>query len=240
MMKPFGWIQPPQIAPTELITGVCLWLAAGMALSLGAAWWVLDVMPVRAFTAHGWLIAVLTILWFACGLTLNLFFARFGTRLAFCCLCVMSLLTGLLFASIFTLSSLALAFAVVGGMFLTSAALAHFTGAMLRGGGYCFVMVLIGLGLSALVNSLLHSSVWLWIGSMSLVLLFSLTTAYQTPRITGSARELYHRNFTTVQCCAIRGALAVYLGMSVALFEILRLLAEILTALSPGSGGSSR
>ncbi len=36
-MKPFGWIQPPQIAPTELITGVCLWLAAGMALSLGAA-----------------------------------------------------------------------------------------------------------------------------------------------------------------------------------------------------------
>ncbi len=71
-------------------------------------------------------------------------------------------------------------------------------------------MVLIGLGLSALVNSLLHSSVWLWIGSMSLVLLFSLTTAYQTPRITGSARELYHRNFTTVQCCAIRGALAVH------------------------------
>lgn len=227
-MKPFGWIQPAQVAPAELMVTICLWLAAGMALSIATAWLVLDVMAIRAFTEHSAIIVLLVILWFVAALALNVLFDRFNTWLALAGLVLMSILSGLLLASLFPLGGIVVHLAITGGMYLLGAAIAHFAGSSLRGSGYYWLMALAGLLLAIAVNSLRHSGLLLWFGSIMAVLFFSAVSAYKSNAITVSARELYAREFTTVQSCAIRGALAVWLGVITAFFRTLELLSYLL------------
>ncbi|WP_086871677.1 Bax inhibitor-1 family protein [Kosakonia pseudosacchari] len=227
-MKPFGWIQPAQVAPAELMVTICLWLAAGMALSIATAWLVLDVMAIRAFTEHSAIIVLLVILWFVAALVLNVLFDRFNTWLALAGLALMSILSGLLLASLFPLGGIVVHLAITGGMYLLGAAIAHFAGSSLRGSGYYWLMALAGLLLAITVNSLRHSGLLLWFGSIMAVLFFSAVSAYKSNAITVSARELYAREFTTVQSCAIRGALAVWLGVITAFFRTLELLSYLL------------
>lgn len=226
-MKPFGWIQPVQIAPTELMVNICLWLAAGMALSIATAWLVLDVMAIRAFTEHSAIIVLLVILWFVAALVLNALFDRFNTWSALAGLALMSILTGLLVASLFSFSGIVVHFAIIGGMYLISAAIAHFAGSRLRG-GYYWLMALAGILLAIAANSLRHSGPLLWFGSVLAVLFLSAVSARKSKAIALSARELYSRAFTTVQSCAIRGALATWLGVITTFFDILELLSYIL------------
>lgn len=227
-MKPFGWIQPAQVVPAELMVTICLWLAAGMALSIATAWLVLDVMAIRAFTEHSAIIVLLVILWFVAALVLNVLFDRFNTWSALAGLALMSILSGLLLASLFPLGGIVVHLAITGGMYLLGAAIAHFAGSSLRGSGYYWLMALAGLLLAITVNSLRHSGLLLWFGSIMSVLFFSAVSAYKSNAITVSARELYAREFTTVQSCAIRGALAVWLGVITAFFRTLELLSYLL------------
>lgn len=227
-MKPFGWIQPAQVAPAELMVTICLWLAAGMALSIATAWLVLDVMAIRAFTEHSAIIVLLVILWFVAALALNVLFDRFNTWLALAGLVLMSILSGLLLASLFPLGGIVVHLAITGGMYLLGAAIAHFAGSSLRGSGYYWLMALAGLLLAITVNSLRHSGLLLWFGSIMAVLFFSAVSAYKSNAITVSARELYAREFTTVQSCAIRGALTIWLGVITAFFRTLELLSYLL------------
>lgn len=227
-MKPFGWIQPAQVAPAELMVTICLWLAAGMALSIATAWLVLEVMAIRAFTEHSAIIVLLVILWFVAALVLNVLFDRFNTWSALAGLALMSILSGLLLASLFPLGGIVVHLAITGGMYLLGAAIAHFAGSFLRGSGYYWLMALAGLLLAITVNSLRHSGLLLWFGSIMSVLFFSAVSAYKSNAITVSARELYAREFTTVQSCAIRGALAVWLGVITAFFRTLELLSYLL------------
>lgn len=227
-MKPFGWIQPAQVAPAELMVTICLWLAAGMALSIATAWLVLDVMAIRAFTEHSAIIVLLVILWFVAALALNVLFDRFNTWSALAGLALMSILSGLLLASLFPLGGIVVHLAITGGMYLLGAAIAHFAGSSLRGSGYYWLMALAGLLLAITVNSLRHSGLLLWFGSIMSVLFFSAVSAYKSNAITVSARELYAREFTTVQSCAIRGALAIWLGVITAFFRTLELLSYLL------------
>ncbi|MGY5957773.1 Bax inhibitor-1 family protein [Kosakonia sp. BK9b] len=234
-MKLFGWLRPAQVAPAQLMTGVCLWLAAAMLLSAAVAWWVLDVMAINAFRTPGPAIAVMIILWFATGGLLSLLFPRGKSVAALCGLTAVSLMTGLLFASLFSLPVLLLLFAVTGGMFAISAVVARLG---IRGGGYFFLMLLTGMGLAGLANSLQGSSGWLWTGSVMMVLMFSLVSVNRSRSIADSARGLYARDYTSVQCCALRGALAIYLGVITAFFELARLLVDLLALVGSGSNTS--
>ncbi|MDN2484370.1 Bax inhibitor-1 family protein [Kosakonia sacchari] len=227
-MKPFGWIQPAQVAPAELMVNICLWLAAGMALSIATAWLVLDVMAIRAFTEHSAIIVLLAILWFAAALVLSVLFDRFNTWSALAGLALMSILSGLLLASLFPLGGIVVHLAITGGMYLLGAAIAHFAGSSLRGSGYYWLMALAGLLLAIAVNSLRHSGLLLWFGSIMAVLFFSAVSAYKSKSIAVSARKLYAREFTTVQSSAIRGALAIWLGVITAFFRTLELLSYLL------------
>lgn len=230
-MKPFGWLSPPQIKPTELIVNICLWLAAGMVLGIGVAWLALRLPVVREWFIPGPVIVILMVALFVSGLILHCLFARFSTPVALFWLILMNVLTGLLFACIFSLAGTALALGVTGAMFAISAVVAHYAGSNISGGGYSLLMLLVGLSLTALVNIGLHNGPLEWIGCLVMVLLFGLTTAGSRSRIQISARELYMKEFTTVQACAIHGALRVWLNMANLVFELLRLATWVIDAI---------
>lgn len=227
-MKPFGWLSPPQIKPTELMVNVCLWLAAGMALGIGVAWLALHIPVVREWFAPGPVIAVLMIILFGGGIILHTLFERYSTPVALCLLIVLNLLTGWLLTCIFSWSGAALTLGVTSGMFLVSAVIAHYAGSRIGGGGYYLLMVLAGLGLTVLVSIAMHSGPPEWIGCVVMVLLFGLTAAGNSSRLRLSARELYMQEFTTVQACAIHGALRVWLNIVNLVFELLRLVIYII------------
>ena len=222
-MKPFGWLSPAQIKPTELLVNVCLWLAAGMVLGIGVAWHALRLPVVREWFIPGPAIVVLMIALFISGLILHCLFARFSTPVALFWLILMNLLTGLLFATLFSLAGTALALGVTGAMFVVSAVIAHYADSNISGGGYYLLMLLVGLSVTALVNIVLHNGPPEWAGCVVMVLLFGLTAAGSSSRIQISARELYMKEFTTVQACAIHGALRVWLNIANLVYELLRL-----------------
>ncbi|MDV2901058.1 Bax inhibitor-1 family protein [Phytobacter diazotrophicus] len=227
-MKPFGWLSPPHIKPTELIVNICLWLAGGMVLGIGVAWLALHLPVIRAWFIPGPAILVMIAVLFISGLLLYCLFERFSTPLALFWLILMNLLTGLLFACIFSWAGIALALGVTGAMFAISAVIAHYAGSNISGGGYYLLMLLVGLSLTALVNIGLHNGPLEWIGCLVMVLLFGLTTAGNSSRIQLSARELYMKQFTTVQACAIHGALRVWLNIASLVFELLRLASYVI------------
>lgn len=232
----FGWIKPVQVVPTDLMVKVCWWLSAGMFLSAATAWCVLDVLAIRAFTEHSAIIVLMTILWLVTVFALNMLFERFKTRSALIGLAMLSISSGLLSASLFALSACVLLFGVIGGMFALSAAIIWLIGDALYGARAYWLIAFTGCGLAALANILHHSSILLWIGSLFLVLLFSLMSARKSKAILLSARELYSREFTTVQCCATRGALSIWLEAILIFFEIV----ELVSYLIPGSYGPTR
>lgn len=230
-MKPSGWLLPPQIKPTELMVNVCLWLATGMALGIGVAWLAVHLPIVRGWFIPGPVIVVLIAALFGGGLILHCFFERFSTPVALFWLIMMNLLTGLLFTCIFSWAGTALTLGVTGVMFAVSAIIAHCAGSNISGSGYYFLMLLAGLSLTALVNIGLHSGPSEWAGCVVMVLLFGLTAAGSSSRLQISARELYMKEFTTVQACAIRGALRVWLNIANLVFELLRLASYVVDGL---------
>ncbi|AUU90028.1 hypothetical protein C2U55_13570 [Enterobacteriaceae bacterium ENNIH3] len=81
-MKPFGWLSPPHIKPTELIVNICLWLAGGMVLGIGVAWLALHLPVIQAWFIPGPAILVMIAALFISGLLLYCLFERFSTPLA--------------------------------------------------------------------------------------------------------------------------------------------------------------
>lgn len=230
-MKPFGWIQPLPVAPAELRVGVSLWLAAGAALSALSAWLVRDVLALRAFSEPGLLIALIALLWLASAFLADYLYARLTTWWALAAQAALSLLSGLLFAGLLPLEATLMWFGIIGGMYLLNAVFTPLFGSRPSAGGHAFFMALGGILLAIAVNSLSDSSILMWTGSLVAVVVLSAVSARRSKMIHFSARQLYAREFTTVQSCAIRGALAVRLGVIGAIFALLELLSALLTSL---------
>ncbi len=229
-MKPFGWIQPVAVAPAELMVSIALWQAAGAALSALVVWLVKGLLAIEAFSEPSLISFLLVLLWLVAALVVHLCFERLTTWWALAALALLSLLVGLLFASLFPLHVALIWFAIIGGMYLLSAAIARGFGSRLSAGGFYWLMALLGISLALAVNSLYDSNVLLWIASILAVLVLSMVSAQQSKVISFSARQLYAREFTTVQSSAIRGALAVRLGVINAIFNLLELLYSVLSA----------
>ena len=228
-MRLFGWLAPVQVTPTELMVQVCLWLAAGMSFSAAVAWLVLDLLALPAFTEHSPIIVLLLLLWVITLITLWIVFERMKSGQAIMALALLSLINGLLAASLFPLTVCLLLYGVIGGMFLLSALLARFANSRLRAGHYYWLMALAGCALAAAANMLLNSGFLEWVATLFLVTLFSLVSAHKSQSILLSARQLYSQQFVTVRDCASRGALAIWLGSITAFFDLLECICVMLS-----------
>ncbi|MGY6030326.1 Bax inhibitor-1 family protein [Phytobacter sp. AG2a] len=225
-----GWITPPPIYPREVTTRLSLWLVLSMALSAATAWLALSQTFFREQVAGSGYIVLFVVLWLGSGLILRRFVPRFTALMAFSVLVTMSLLTGLLSASIFPLHAALLAFGLTGGMYASGAVLARFT----SGKRYYFLLLVSGVGLSILVNIVTHSSGWRWVGTSAFLLLFLLASASKSAEVQADARSLYARDYVTTQSCALRGALTVWLGLITMLVDLLRVLVDWLSSMTHG------
>ena len=227
-MRVFGWIAPVQVTPVELLVKACLWLAAGMALSAALCWLVLDLLALPQFTEHSAIIVLLAILWFITLFALSMLFDRM-TRL--------HAIGGLLAASLFSLQLCLVLYGVTCGMFALGALVAHLYGERLRNGRFYWLLAAAGGALAVVVNIALAGDTAQWCARLFLVALFSVVSARKSPQMLDSARGLYRQQFVTVQHCATRGALSIWLGAATAFLDILQ---TLMFLVSSGSSSASR
>ena len=236
-MKVFGWIAPVQVTPVELLVKACLWLAAGMALSAALCWLVLDLLALPQFTEHSAIIVLLVILWFITLFALTILFERMQTLHVIGALLLLSTIGGLLAASLFPLPFCLVLYGVTCAMFALGALLAHLYGERLRNGRFYWLLAAVGGALAVVVNLALAGDVAQWGASLFLVVLFSLVSARKSPELLDSARGLDRQQFFTVQHCATRGALSIWLGAATAFLDILQ---TLMFLVSSGSSSASR
>ncbi|MDV5355811.1 hypothetical protein QM201_13075 [Enterobacter asburiae] len=236
-MKVFGWIAPVQVMPVELQVKSCLWLAAGMALSAALCWLVLDLLALPQFTEHSAIIALLTIFWLITLFALSILFKRMQALHAIGALLLLSISGGLLAASLFPLQFCLVLYGIACGMFALGALLAHFFGDRLRNGRFYWLLAAAGGALAVAVNLALAGDAAQWCASLFLVALFSLLSARKSPELLDSARGLYRQQFVTVQHCATRGALSIWLGAATAFLDVMQMLVWLVTS---GSSSASR
>lgn len=236
-MRVFGWIAPVQVTPVELLVKVCWWLAAGMALSAAVCWLVLDLLALPQFTEHSAIIVLLVILWFITLFALTMLFERMKTLHAIGGLVLLSVTGGLLAASLFSLQLCLVLYGVTGGMFALGALIAHLYGERLRNGRFYWLLAAAGGVLAVVINLALEGDTAQWCASLFLVVLFSVVSARKSPEMLDSARGLYRQQFVTVQHCATRGALNIWLGAANALLDILQ---TLIFLVSSGSSSASR
>lgn len=236
-MRVFGWIAPVQVTPVELLVKACLWLAAGMALSAALCWLVLDLLALPQFTEHSAIIVLLVILWFITLFALSMLFDRMKTLHAIGGLALLSVIGGLLAASLFSLQLCLVLYGVTGGMFALGALIAHLYGERLRNGRFYWLLAAAGGALAVVINLALAGDTAQWCASLFLVVLFSVVSARKSPQMLDSARGLYRQHFVTVQHCATRGALSIWLGAATAFLDILQ---TLMLLVSSGSSSASR
>ena len=236
-MRVFGWIAPVQVTPVELLMKACWWLAAGMALSAALCWLVLDLLALPQFTEHRAIIVLLVILWFITLFALTMLFERMTTLHAIGGLALLSVIGGLLAASLFSLQLCMVLYGVTCGMFALGALIAHLYGERLRNGHFYWLLAISGGALAVVANIALAGDTAQWCASLFLVLLFSVVSARKSPQMLDSARGLYRQQFVTVQHCATRGALSIWLGTANAFLDILQ---TLMFLVSSGSSSASR
>ncbi|MEN4873739.1 Bax inhibitor-1 family protein [Kosakonia cowanii] len=236
-MRVFGWIAPVQVTPVELLVKACWWLAAGMALSAAVCWLVLDLLALPQFTEHSAIIVLLVVLWFITLFALTMMFDRMKTLHAIGGLVLLSVIGGLLAASLFSLQLCLVLYGVTGGMFALGALIAHLYGKRLRNGRFYWLLAAAGGVLAVVINLAREGDTAQWCASLFLVVLFSVVSARKSPEMLDSARGLYRQQFVTVQHCATRGALSIWLGAANAFLDILQ---TLMFLVSSGSSSASR
>jgi len=233
----FGWIAPVQLTPVELLVKACWRLAAGMALSAAVCWLVLDLLALPQFTEHSAIIVLLVILWFITLFALTMLFDRMKTLHAIGGLVLLSVIGGLLAASLFPLQLCLVLYGVTGGLFALGALIAHLYCERLRNGRFYWLLAAVGGALAVVINLALAGDTAQWCASLLLVVLFSVVSARKSPEMLDSARGLYRQQFVTVQHCATRGALSIWLGAANAFLDILQ---TLMFLVSSGSSSASR
>lgn len=132
-------------------------------------------------------------------------------------------LFGLCLSSFCSISAIATLFGVTGAMYALSALLSLFLGGNLGCRGGLLLMAASGLIIAVIVNSLLESSLSLWLTSILAVLAWPAATFYKLDTLEELPRKLYDGEFSMPSRCTVLGAIMVYFSTFDLLFQMLML-----------------
>ena len=198
----------PQIAVSDFISKVCLWMAGGLAVSALAAFWTLAQpgLMQAIFTKPALLIG-LVIAEFALVIWLSAAHTRMSAGLATSLYFGYAFLNGVTLSAIlivYTSVSIMITFAVTAGTFLFFAVYGATTKRDLTSIGGFAVMGLIGIILASVVNIFLKSSGLMWVTTFIGIGVFMALTAWDMQKL-----KAIHA--AGIPNGAVMGALALYL-----------------------------
>lgn len=182
-----------QKTSSNFIYKVYAWMAGALALTAGTAAFVSNTSLMKTLFSNTGLLFVLLLLQIGLVFFLGFFIQKMSLPVASFAFTLYSMLTGVVFSSLFvvyTHQSLAATFGITASMFAVMAIYGYFTEADLSELGNILFMALIGLIISSLVNLFLQSSTFNYIISAIGVLIFSGLTAYDMQKIRLMSEQL--------------------------------------------------
>lgn len=202
------------------------WMAAGLALTAGTAYYVFSNPALYQYIFKNPIIAIsLIVVQLALVIALAGFVTKMSVPTAITVFLGYSLLTGVTLSSIFVLykiTTIYLAFAIAAGMFLSMAVYGYFTKEDLSSVGAIAQMGLFGIIIALIINVFMQSGQFDYIISLIGVGVFTLLTAYDSQRIKQIGNmmlgqgEMEHK-------AALVGALTLYLDFINLFLFLLRL-----------------
>ncbi|GAB4343747.1 MAG: Bax inhibitor-1/YccA family protein [Desulfobulbaceae bacterium] len=203
-----------QEASTVFLAKVFNWMAAGLALTGGAAYLTANT-PLARFVLGTPLVFVLLIAVFGLPLYLQFRIDRLAASRATGFFLAYSVAMGMLLSSVFlvyTAASITATFFITSGMFGAMAVYGLVTKRDLSGMGSFMFMGLVGIILASVVNFFLHSPALHWTISVIGVFVFVGLTAYDVQRIKQIGEAgIMAQGEAAIRKGAIIGALALYL-----------------------------
>jgi len=205
------------------------WMCVGLLTTVVSAMLCLAVEQISLMVSYGFITIIVAQL--ICVMILSLAIGKMSPAMATVMFMLYSALTGLtmsVFVLIYDLSTIALAFGIAAGIFLTMSVYGFVTQKDLSSYRRLLLFALIGLILSGIVNMLLRNAFFDFLICCAGVLIFIGLTAYDTQKI----KAIYQTAIVSgsdeesdeIRKLAIIGALMLYLDFINIFLYILRLL----------------
>jgi uncharacterized protein len=213
------------ITVREFMRSVYAWMFGGLAITTGAAFWVLSSPAMKNLVlANRGVFVGLLIAEFALAMWVQVRITRMKASTAASAFLVYSLLNGLTLSAIFfiyTRQDILQAFVSAAGMFGVMSVFGYVTKRSLTSMGSFLIMGFWGIFIGFIVNMWLQSSMMGFILSVIGVFIFLGLTAYYTQQLKSMALSTEHReNF------AIVGALVLYISFINLFLMLLRLFGD--------------
>lgn len=203
--------------------GVALAITAGIAYGMASSPAVMQFLATNQILFIGLMFAQVALVMFLGWKIQSLTYAE--TAMAFVGYAVLMGITSSMIFMIYTMSSIAICFAITSGMFALMAAYGYLTNADLSSLGSFLIMGLWGLILAMFVNIWAQSSAFQFMISLAGVGIFTLLTAYDTQKIKRMAESMMVDEDTRSKV-AVMGALTLYLDFINLFFMLLRLFGD--------------
>ena len=216
-----------EIAVSEFMTQVYVWMAFGLAVTGGLSWYTANSEPfMNMLFGHG-----MTTFWVLFFVQLGIVFflsakaATLNPTVASGLFVLYAALNGMLLAPMFmvyTDQSIASAFFITAGTFGAMSVYGYTTKRDLSGWGSFLMMGLIGVIIASVVNIWMRNEMMMWVISYITVFVFVGLTAYDTQKLKNIARNL-GKDENLRSNIAILGALTLYLDFINLFITILRI-----------------
>lgn len=203
------------------------WMATGLALTAGTAYYVFSNQSLFQYLfGHPFILILLIIGQFAAVIALSAFVQRLDLPTAIGIFLGYSLLTGITLSSVFLLyriEAIYLSFGITSAMFATMALYGYFTKSDLTSVGSIARMGLFGIIIAMLVNMFLRSAEFDYIISLIGVGIFTLLIAYDSQKIKQLGHMLLGQG-EMLDKVALLGALTLYLDFINLFLFLLRII----------------
>ena len=203
-----------QLAESNFISKVYLWMSAGLGVSALASYWLLSQPALlKALFTNGLALLAVVAAEFALVIWLSAAAMRMSAGLATTLYLVYSFLNGLTLASIFIIytgTSILSTFAVTAGTFFFFSVYGLTTKKDLTSVGGLAMMGLFGVIIASLVNIFLKSPVVMWIATFVGIAVFLGLVAYDTQKLK-NIHAMGFENEAMGKKASILGALMLYL-----------------------------
>ncbi|HEY7835102.1 MAG TPA: Bax inhibitor-1/YccA family protein [Ktedonobacterales bacterium] len=233
--------QPYAVDMPAVMRTVYLWLAIGLAVGFGVAYWLGNLMlaALPTYQAGGYLppleqalfspitMIVALIAYFVVGFGFYPIVRRTSPTAGAVMYLAFAVVFGILITPIFvayTSSSIASAFAITAGMFAIMSLIGYTTRLDLSKLGAILFMALIGIIIASVVNFFLQSQALYWIVTYAVIVVFSGLTAYDTQWIRKQSAALVKVNDgSALARLALVGAFKLFLDFINLFLAILRI-----------------
>lgn len=223
-------VQQKNTLPGDMLPLIWWLTAAGVWATAGVCWMYQHMNWEASQETPGMFVFALATLVIG-GVWLNNILKRLKALAVCLVYLLMILLTGFLFASLFTFSSIATVMGITGGMFATMALICCCINRAIPPTRQLCLYIFCGLSIAFVVNLILTSSFSVWLASILTVVIWGVTAACEATTLEGLIRVADCSDISGFFRCIVPGAITIYFSILVACFRIIIIIVDIINGL---------